>query len=175
MTTDALLAMCGLLILFYFLVVNRITELVHPMRLDMAELGEFLIESKDLPEFHRARIQQSLNAAYSPVHAWLFAILLPVAVLMAIRESIRARNADPLSDVPNDLRADVRHFCNLSLMSTMANSPLAALFFFSQVAVYMLLWLPVGAILRDSMRVAHSIDQIAAHVSSHFGNWKQAA
>jgi hypothetical protein len=175
MTVNALLLASGLLVAFYAIVSNRLTALLHPMRMDMAELGVFLLDCEDLPEHQKKRIGRSLDGAYNTWRAWLYAMLMPIAFALALRDTITKREESTFSDVPRDLQADLRHFCLLSFFSTIGNSPLATSIVGLQLILFLFLWAPIGQVVRELLKTTYSIEEASAHLSENLPHFRHAA
>lgn len=175
MNLDLVILTAGLFITAYLIVSNRLVALLHPLRIDLAELGAFLLEQSDLPVPYRARIEYSLDRAYSPASAWLIAFATPIATVLAVRDLVLMRQNDGLADIPTELRADMRLFCVLSVTTTVGNSVGASVLFALQIFLSMILWLPVGTVLRELMQTTFNVEQMSARVTSNLGHWRQAA
>jgi hypothetical protein len=175
MTINILLLASGSVVVFYAIIVNRVTALLHPLRIDMAELGAFLLEAEDLPAHYRRGIEHALDSAYATMSAWIYVVALPVAFALAIRDAVTRRSEYPFSDVPTDLQADMRHFCLLSFISTIGNSPLAGGLVLIQLSVYLLLWAPMGQLIRESMKTTFTIEEASAQISANLHGLRHAA
>lgn len=144
---QALLA-AAVTVTFYALLCNRVTRLVHSLRMQMAEMGEELLNTERLPGHIETHIEASLDNAYCTFCAWVAVFALPFAAIAVVVDRVKKR-PDPFADVPHDLRAKVDQFAMFSFISTLANSPLAALLFAAQFIVLLVLWIPAGRLARE--------------------------
>lgn len=156
---QALLA-AAVTVLFYAVLCNRVTRLVHSIRMQMAEKGEELLNTERLPAHMVTHIEVSMDNAYCTFCAWVAVFAVPIAAVAVIFDEFKGR-PDPFSDVPVDLRADVDQFAFLSFVSTFANSPLAAILFAMQFGVLLVLWIPAGRLARELFSLRDGISNVA--------------
>lgn len=152
MTEYQVLLAAALTVTFYAVLCNRVTRLVHSLRMRMAEKGEELLNTERLPDHMVIHIETSMNNAYCTFCAWAVVFALPFAAVAVVLDKVKGR-PDPFSDVPADLREGVDQFAMLSFVSTLANSPLAALLFAMEFVVLLVLWIPAGRLARELFSV----------------------
>lgn len=133
-TRDALfwywvaLAVSGVIVVGYVLLVRRLAELLQPMRLDLAELGNHLLKI-DLNQKDKDVVKFMVTHAFSPWSAFGFAIALPAAVTFFIFERFRGVQMN----APNDNCAKLAY---MAMISMLAASPLAAVFVIGELLTF---------------------------------------
>jgi hypothetical protein len=158
MNAYMLLGLSGFTVAVYLVLSNRLTAILWPLRLHIAELGETLLADPRMPVLHRKRIEHELNYTFSLPRAWLCVFIVPVAAVLAFRDKVLDRNVDPIADVPQDLRPNLRYFCALTVVSTIGNSPLVAVLVLIEVTLCLVTWLPLGTLLRESIKMLDAFD-----------------
>jgi|HubBroStandDraft_2_1064218.scaffolds.fasta_scaffold17310_3 hypothetical protein len=157
--TDSMVLALGLLVIgFYLIISNRLIALLHPLKMEFVARGEQLLNEPDLPADIAVDVKHSLDVAYSTSRAWLFVCLTPIAMVVAIYHQIVGRTDKSLDHVPVRLRNSVRIFGGVSVLLTIANSPLALCLFFIQIFAYAVLFLPVGTAVRELMRIGTVVE-----------------
>jgi hypothetical protein len=120
------LVISAALVVGYTLLVRRLAELLQPMRLEMAELGNRLLKS-DLVQEDKNVVKFMVTHAYSPWSEIGFAIVLPFAVVFLIFRrvvgGIQLRAPD----------SECAKLAHMAMGSMLAASPLAAVFVIAEL------------------------------------------
>lgn len=151
MTGTSILIGIGCIAVIYFVLCNRFVKFVHPVRMEMVELGGKLLSDSRLPEEDAMLIESALEHNFSSWRAWLFVLILPLAVIAAIIDTVRG-SSTPFGKIPVDLRSDVGRFIRLSTVTVLSNSPLAAFLFVLILTTATMLFFPVDKAMRELMR-----------------------
>jgi hypothetical protein len=163
MTTEILIVF-GMVAALYLVLANRLIALVHPARMELADLGAYLLDS-DISEEAKKYIKYSMNNAYNGWRAWSFVFLVPVAVAHFVILAARGRAPKRPHTCPEDLRSEYDRFMSLSFWSVISSSPLAAALVLTQLVVYLFLFMPIGVIIRDTTKTAAMLHE--NHVRLH--------
>jgi hypothetical protein len=142
----------GVFAILYLILCNRAISLVHPLRMEMLELGERLLADHRLRDDEAKAVETGIAYAYSSWIAWAFVVGLPVAAIATIIDRVRGRE-NPLSCGERDLQNDLNRFLRLATVSLLANSPLAAFLFVIVFVACSILFLPIGNAVQEMMRV----------------------
>ena len=169
MTNVEILLLMGCALAFYYLICNRVTAAMHPIRMRLLSVGNKILDSEDLSDYARRHVEASLDSAYSTAAAWGVAFLMPFAVASTVYDEIVGKRTDAmLGGVNPSLQSDAKLFCLLWFVSVVANSPIAAIIVVVELFVSLVLWLPVTKVLMHTARTvsnleAKSIDFSRAH------------
>lgn len=139
---------------FYLVLSNRLIALLHPTRMEMAYLGADLLAEPSLPDIAKTHIQYHLDHAYSARRAWLYAILVPFSVAYAVKAAIKGKSGNLRNHCPAHLRAKYDRFFSLSFWSVVSASPAAAVLVIAELALCLVLFFPIGMIVRDAAKFA---------------------
>ena len=157
MTEIQIILSVGAAIALYCWISNRMTHLLHPMRMELVALGDKLLDSDRLSDDDVDHINFKLDNAYSSFLAWVFAATIPIASIAVMYDRFKGR-PDPTDDFPEEIRADYRKFFRLSFVSTVGNSPAASLICFVELVIIELLLFPAGRTIREVVMLPGKFD-----------------
>jgi hypothetical protein len=146
MTGEMLILQVAAAFLLYVILKNRLVALAHPLRMRLADLGRDLLAEPSLDDASRARVQFQLDHAYNGYIAWAFVVSFPVAAVRSLIDSFTGKKNEDSSSFKSDLTA----ITTLATLSVFATSPIAAVLFIAEMAIFAVLWIPVGSALRYS-------------------------
>jgi hypothetical protein len=165
MVTTTLLS-AGAIIFFYLLASNRIIAVAHPLRMAISNLADNLCEDHEIPDAVAARVDNLVDHMYSGARAWLYTVLMPAAMVLGIYRKITGLCDASLDCVPAKKRPAVQVITGLAFISTLLNSPLAALLFVIQFLIYVILFLPIGSLLAELLAMSTSIENVELSIRS---------
>lgn len=146
MNAGWVLLQAGVGLAVYAVACNRLSAVVQPLRLRMADMGEALLSDQRLPASARAAVEQALDGAFNPDGAWKIVAALPAAAAMVLIETITGKRR-PETRIAPDLRTPYRRFQVWALLLRLCNSPLALALAVTQFVVFMLLFIPAARLL----------------------------
>ncbi len=116
-------------ILFYAVLARGLFNATEPYRVGALEIAERLTHSTQVAPKRKEFLNERLGEVYSNWQAWkLLALVICILPTLPFRNNIRnAERAD--KGIPSHLRADYDRFKGYWMVSTVANSPAAALLF----------------------------------------------
>jgi hypothetical protein len=137
----------------YMYIGKRLNTVMHPMRMELIEKAERLLNYSDLREDDRNGINGALDRVYSYRSAWGLSIgVLLVSLVQGVRYLFGHRR-QPISRVPHS--REITDFVRLAVPCILANS-LAATILFSIILVFgILCLLPVRSAARFVTLAGH--------------------
>jgi hypothetical protein len=165
MTAVELLITTGCAVAFYLVLSNRLLRWTQAVRLDMASVGEDLLQDDRLSPDQKRSVESRLNKAFSTPKAWMYAALATPAAIATLVDYCKGRK-DYASSMPDDLRASWVRFSMASLVSILGNSPAAALLLVLQTILFGVLFVPLGRFMRELLRVTDVVSNHIEHDNS---------
>jgi hypothetical protein len=169
MTASAFIFVVGVTLIAYLYLKHRIAVELQPFRLEMAAMGERLLAEPELSERDARLLETQLSVAYSGIGPWIFVVMTPFA---AIRTAylILTGARKPADSSPHRLVRELNIVERRALISMMANSPVAAVIYVSELIVLMLLMIPLGVLRIETIRLldrSAKAVQHSRHVAGH--------
>jgi hypothetical protein len=115
----------SLSIFFYVLLMRRLQRSVQPLRLEMADKGEWLLSSDSLDSKAKARVSRMLGGAFSYRLTVLFRIVIMplLAALIILRPQILDNMADELNTDDERVKTYMNDVFRLHIRITFENHP----------------------------------------------------
>lgn len=146
---------------------NRLDHWIQPVRMDMAEIGERLMEDERLSEPRKESVGVMLDTLYSGWMPILIAIVLPIfAVVMAFDPKGRekARQADPTDA---DMKAELSGFEGMYISSLLAQNVVLAPILIVEMALIAVALAACGysaKALNRALRAVLESDSVSGHL-----------
>jgi hypothetical protein len=122
-----LIAMPAALLVAYLLFFRRLADVVQPLRLEMAELGERLLASS-ISDRRKAQVSFYLENAFSGYVMALAVVLFPVFVALTLIQSVFKQKIEDIHASPEEKKLAV-----LFTVSVFAANPLFGLILFAEL------------------------------------------
>lgn len=130
MSIELILWSCAL-VFAYAVLANRLLRFSQPLKLRAVEIAGELARDPRLSNERKLEIQRIIPLISTRRLAWMFAVGVSVTFLMILLRG--SRHEGPTTGVPAELRKQWSTMITLTMLSAVANSPMAALLFGIQV------------------------------------------
>lgn len=145
-----LLIWAGIALTVYKLVSLRLTKMFQPLRLEVAEKVEDLLNDEKIADDVRRDLDILANSMFNNFAAWLLVLTIPVGVLF----SIFRPNHINIKDKRPKVETEIRFIYRQGLLCMIATSPLCLAIFLLELLFLQFLFFPVG---RGTRRAAHMV------------------
>lgn len=125
MTGIHILIAAGALTLAYLYLAYRLRKFAHPLRMELFDAGEAIMDNCDIPEAVKESVNFALLNSRSVWVAVVFLALYPVFSLLPRKSG----DAQRYRDLPPGMRREIRDFFGKAVFCMVANSPVTALVF----------------------------------------------
>jgi len=156
------------IIVLYLFLVRRVAEVMQPFRRRLAERGERLLAEPTLTEGDARVLRYALDHAYSSGMAWRFVWVVPIAGFLLLVRRLRGKPAPSGPTSGGALRGQLIEVTNRATLSTLSNSPLAALIVFIEIVIGVILMVPLRPLL-DEIQSLLTHDDNHHHHNGHNG------
>lgn len=167
MTPQMFILVIGLVAGAYLFLKYRIAKELQPWRLELAAMGEQLLQAPELDPKDADLVQTQLRMAYSGLGPWVFVIVMPFAAIGFVAMRLLGRRSKPTS-TPHALRRELSIVGNRALLSMLANSPIAAILYLMETVLIVILMIPANILYAETARLVgrandHHHDDGAIH------------
>lgn len=159
MTESQILIAAATAVVAYLYIGYRVRKYVQPIRLEIAEAGNRILDNSSTPDSVRRDIEFLLDNIFSRSIAILIVTMFPVVWLFASSDSKK----HPVDGLPTEIQREVRDVFRKSVLCIVANSPITFFLFAFEVAIFDIL-IPFKNGVSRTVSTAQSLNEWANHL-----------